>query len=97
MKFDWIDDSACILICKDPDTANAIMEQHFTTVLYARKETVMSSEEESGLVWYRTKEQVEKKHDDDNYGEKGKAIHMFARICLSSDIERMQCRLLMFL
>ena len=52
----------------------------------------MSSEEESGLVWYRTKEQVEKKHDDDNYGEKGKAIHMFARICLSSDIERMQCR-----
>ena len=52
----------------------------------------MPSEEESGLIWYRTKERVEKKHDDDNYGEKGKSIHMFARICLSSDIERMQCR-----
>ena len=50
----------------------------------------MGSCEESGLEWYRSNERVVKMPDDDSYGEKGKSIHVFARICLSSDIERLQ-------
>ncbi|KAK8796568.1 hypothetical protein WA588_000697 [Blastocystis sp. NMH] len=80
IKIDWIDDTACIVICKDPATASSLFQEFFTKVFC----------EESGLEWYRSNERVVKMHDDDSYGEKGKSIHVFARICLSSDIERLQ-------
>ena len=43
--------------------------------------------EESGIIWYKSLEVVQKQEQEDKYGEKGEGIHIYARCCLSSDIE----------
>lgn len=30
--FDWIDDSACIMVCKDPSVVESILRERFSVV-----------------------------------------------------------------
>ena len=48
---------------------------------------LMGRNEESGIIWYKSLETVQKQEQEDKYGEKGEGIHIYARCCLSSDIE----------
>ena len=52
------------------------------------------STEESGIEWYKSKTRVLKQSETDEYGENGKQIHIYARCCLTSDIEHKQSTLL---
>ncbi len=63
---------------------------YFDKILCVCMNSVTFSSEESGLEWYRSKTKVEKLRESDSYGEKGNSIHIYCRICLSSDIERLQ-------
>ena len=44
--------------------------------------------DESGVEWYQSNESVTKATESYKYGEKGKSIRIYARVCLTSDIDR---------
>ena len=88
-NIDWLDDTACIVICENPASVQGLLEQYFDKILFGYIHHFMISSEESGLEWYRSKIKVEKLRESDTYGEKGDSIHIYCRICLSSDIERL--------
>lgn len=48
--------------------------------------------EESGIEWYKSKDRVLKQSETDLYGEQGKEIHIYARCCLTSDVEHKQSK-----
>ncbi|KNB45708.1 hypothetical protein JH06_0746 [Blastocystis sp. subtype 4] len=48
-NIDWLDDTACIIICENPTSVNGLLEMYFDKILCVCMNSVTFSSEESGL------------------------------------------------